>query len=93
MKTTLNALAATALVASSGVALAQLTDCDVDVSRTRIAEEKVCYAEHGPQSAAWDVRWAEELEACLRVAHTRHKFDRMDCQEMTSSEAKDDETS
>ncbi len=68
MHRTLNAVAATAVLAVSSAAFAEINTCDVDVTHARVAEEKVCYAGYGPKSGKWDPRDTPELDA-LSLIH------------------------
>ena len=85
MHRTLNATAAAALLAASTVAVAEINTCDIEVTRTRVDEEKVCYAQFGPQSGNWIPGSTPELDACLDDVQGRFKVKRWLCHGVTFS--------
>ena len=53
------------LSASLGVSAASLSECGLDVARTRNVTELTCYIENGPKSDVWSVANQGPLDACL----------------------------
>ena len=79
MNRSLKTATTTALLCASSVALAELTPCDVEVTRERNREEMACQMQYGPPSGKWHVSNTEVLDRCLENAYTRYKLDRWQC--------------